>query len=497
MDHVQIIQGGMGVGVSGWRLAGAVAAAGQLGVVSGTALDVQLARRLQLGDPDGTLRRSIARFPDQGLAGRVLERYFVPGGIGPAEPFARLPRPSVELPRELLELMVLGSFVEVELAREGHAGRVGINFLEKIQLPTLPSLYGALLAGVDAVLVGAGIPLEIPGAIDALCRHEEASLALDVAGQPKDRPFRTRFDPATIATPRAPLARPAFLAIISAASLARVLVRRATGRVDGFVIEAPTAGGHNAPPRGPARFSAAGEPVYGPRDEVDLDTIRALGRPFWLAGSYGRPGMLEAAQDQGAAGIQVGTAFAFCRESGLDRTLRRAVIRQALEGTVNVRTDPLASPTGFPFKVARLEGTLSEPHLAAGRRRICDLGYLRQLYRRDDGSVGYRCPAEPEEAFVRKGGAAEASRDRKCLCNGLVANVGVGQRRPDGTRELPLLTAGDDLDGVRALAEAGGGDYAAADVLEMLCSTRPGPARPPGRGEATSQAPSPAGPAGS
>jgi len=40
-----IIQGGMGVGVSSWWLAQAVARTGQLGVVSGTALDAVLARR--------------------------------------------------------------------------------------------------------------------------------------------------------------------------------------------------------------------------------------------------------------------------------------------------------------------------------------------------------------------------------------------------------------------------------------------------------------------
>jgi nitronate monooxygenase len=473
LAHPQIIQGGMGVGVSGWRLARAVAAAGQLGVVSGTALELQLARRLQLGDPGGHLRRSIVRFPDQELAARVLARYLVPGGIGPAARFARVARPSVDLPPELVELMVLGNFVEVDLARQGHGGKVGINFLEKIQLPTLPALYGALLAGVDYVIMGAGIPLEIPGVLDILCRHQPVSLTLDVAGQPKDRPVRSHFDPAVIAAPRSPLARPFFLPVISSASLAQVLVKRANGRVDGFVIEAPTAGGHNAPPRGPAQLNAAGEPLYGERDEVDLVKIRALGRPFWLAGSYGRAGLLAAARAQGAAGIQVGTAFAFCRESGLAGSLREAVLRQALAGTASVHTDPLASPTGFPFKVVQLEGTLSEPALVAERRRICDLGYLRQLYRREDGAVGFRCPAEPGPAFLRKGGAAAATLGRKCLCNGLVANIGLGQRRAGGLTELPLLTAGDDLATVGALAEVGGGDYAAADVLHMLLSTAP------------------------
>ena len=468
MRHPEIIQGGMGVGVSGWRLAQAVASAGQLGVVSGTALDHQLARRLQLGDPEGNLLPAIARFPDQELAQRVLGRYFVPGGIGPTTPFARLPRPSVELPRELIELAVLGNFVEVDLARRGHEGLVGINYLEKIQLPTLPSLYGALLAGVDYVLMGAGIPLEIPGVIDALCRREPVSLTLAVTGQPRDQPVRTHFDPATVAISGGELPRPFFLPIISSASLAQILLKRASGRVDGFVIEAPSAGGHNAPPRGSARFNGSGEPIYGPRDEVDLAAMRSFGRPFWLAGSRGRPGMLAAAQAEGATGIQVGTAFAFCRESGLPPDLRAAVLRQVLNGTARVQTDPLASPTGFPFKVVRLAGTLSEPEVVARRRRICDLGYLRELYRRDDGSVGYRCAGEPEAAYLRKGGAEEDTQGRKCLCNSLIANIGLGQRRLGGAAELALLTAGDGLPDLRLLAEAGDGEYGADDVLAML-----------------------------
>jgi len=46
----KIIQGGMGAGVSDWRLARAVSRTGQLGVVSGVALDQIFARRLQDGD---------------------------------------------------------------------------------------------------------------------------------------------------------------------------------------------------------------------------------------------------------------------------------------------------------------------------------------------------------------------------------------------------------------------------------------------------------------
>ena len=84
----------MGVAVSGWRLARAVSTAGQLGVVSGTLLPVVLARRLQLGDPGGELRRALAAFPDPATSASLLARYFIPGGKAPAAPFAAVPMPS-------------------------------------------------------------------------------------------------------------------------------------------------------------------------------------------------------------------------------------------------------------------------------------------------------------------------------------------------------------------------------------------------------------------
>ena len=152
----------MGVAVSGWRLAQAVSRLGQLGVVSGTALAVVLARRLQLGDPGGDLRRAMAQFPIPQLSARVLQDYFVPEGKSSKAAFKPIAMPTARPRPALVELMVVSNFVEVFLAKEGHPGLVGINFLEKIQLPVLPSLYGAMLAGVDCVFMGAGIPREVP-----------------------------------------------------------------------------------------------------------------------------------------------------------------------------------------------------------------------------------------------------------------------------------------------------------------------------------------------
>src|SRR5258708_10067768 len=88
------------------------------------------------------------------------------------------------------------------------------------------------------------------------------------------------------------LSRPRSLAIVSSNTLATTMLRRATGRVDGLVIESPTAGGHNAPPRGKLQLNEAGEPVYGERDRVNIAELRELGVPFWLAGGYANAGKL-------------------------------------------------------------------------------------------------------------------------------------------------------------------------------------------------------------
>jgi len=456
----------MGVAVSGWRLARAVASQGQLGVVSGTALDLVLARRLQLGDADGEMRRALAEFPDRAVAEDVLRTFFVPDGARDVRRQG-FPMFAASAPGRRQALAVAGGFVEVLLAKRGHRGLVGINFLEKIQLPTAAVLYGALLAGVDYVLVGAGIPRDIPALLDGLTRHEPVSVPLHVTGSTPTDGFALRFDPREVmAPPSAPLARPRFLAIVASATLAASLARHA-GRVDGFVVEGPTAGGHNAPPRGPLCLSEAGEPVYGERDTVDLGRLRALGLPFWLAGSCASPERLRQARAEGAAGVQVGSLFAFCQESGLDPALRARVLEQIRAGAVRVFTDPFASPTGFPFKVLRLAGTLSEADVYENRERRCDLGYLRELYRREDGTLGYRCPGEPVEDYLRKGGRSEDTVGRKCICNGLLATVGLGFLRTDGP-EPPIVTSGDDLSPVALLMDGRPSPYSAAEAVAYL-----------------------------
>lgn len=458
----------MGAAVSNWRLANAVARTGQLGVVSGIALDSVLARRLQLGDSCGAVRRALARFPWPDMAQRILDAFFVPGGKAPDAPFKLTPLPRMSLRPSLVELLVAGSFVEVFLAREGHAGPVGINFLEKIQLPTVPSILGAMLAGVEVVLVGAGIPLAIPGVLDSLSRWETTELNLTVEHNPDRHGYVQRFDPReSFPGPPPALARPNFLGIVSSDTLARTMVKRASGAVNGFVVEHHSAGGHNAPPRRVRGGDPAAAPRYGERDVPALEVFASLGLPFWLAGGSGSPEKLAEARAAGAHGIQVGTAFAFARESGIAPDLKRRVLRAQQAGTLRIRTDFAVSPTGFPFKVVELEGTVSDDAVYAARGRLCDLGYLRQLYAKGPYTVGYRCPGEPEAAFLAKGGAAEDTPGKRCLCNALLATVGLGQIR-DGVPEPPIITAGDDWSFLPHVTRGDDVDYGAADVIEYL-----------------------------
>lgn len=455
----------MGVAVSSWPLARAVSRRGQLGVVSSAGIDAVMTRRLQLGDPDGSLARAFAAFPFREAAERIWDRYFVPGGIVAGKAFKSKPLPSINQSTFLTELMVLANFVEVWLAKEGHSGVVGINLLEKIQLPTLPSLYGAMLAEVDFVLMGAGIPRAIPGILDGLAAGEDVEMELHVKDLEPGvcTTFASKFTPFK----REAIKRPKFLAIVASASLAQILAKKCKPPVDGFVIEGPTAGGHNAPPRGALQLDEHGEPIYGERDVPELEKFREFGLPFWLAGSYGTHDGLKHALAEGACGIQVGTAFAFCRESGIRPDIKATAIAQSLLGDTHVFTDPKASPTGFPFKVVDMQGTVSDPEVRDRRKRVCDLGYLRETYLQPDGKLGYRCPGEPVEDYVRKGGDPADTVGRLCVCNGLTATVGLGQVQK-GMPEPPLVTAGDDLSHLSRYMKPGAESYSADDVLDVL-----------------------------
>jgi len=155
---------------------------------------------------------------------------------------------------------------------------------------------------------------------------------------------------------------------------------------------------------------------------------------------------------------------------------KEALRARAAAGAAHVFTDPLASPTSFPLKVASLEGTLSDQAVYDDRPRVCDLGYLREAYRTADGHVAFRCAAEPVSVYASKGGNPDDVRGRKCICNALVATMGLPQVR-GGEPEPAIITTGNALEGLTRFMPPGGAAYTAADVVARLLSAAPS-ARP-------------------
>ena len=462
-----IIQGGMGIAVSNWVLAKSVSMQGQLGVVSGTAIDNVLARRLQDGDKSGDMRRAMSHFPNQEIVTNIMKKYFIEGGKAADQPYVMVPKITLEQKRDAQEILVLANFVEVWLAKEGHDGLVGINFLHKIQMTTASSVLGAMLAGVDYIIMGAGIPRELPRLIRQITKLEIGSVPVDVISGPA---AMTSINPLDFVSPNTEIKKPKFLAIISVDVLGTYLARDEETRPDGFIIEHNSAGGHNAPPRGKYEFDEKGEPIYGLKDIADLEKMKKLGLPFWLAGTYGNPNRVKEALDSGAAGVQVGTLFAISNHSGFSDKTRKQLIEKLKSGILDIKTDVKASPTSFPIKIAKLEGHTSTAEGFAARPKLCDLGYLREPVLAESGRTIYRCPSEPDDQFIKKGGAIEDIDGRKCLCNGLMANIGLPQVRRDGYVEAPIVTLGSDIEGAKELLKSHPDGYGADDAVKWLLS---------------------------
>jgi len=505
LEEIKLIQGGMGVYVSNWRLAKAVATQKPgvtVGTVSGTALDVVYVRLLQLGDPGGHARRALQALDEAfgvAIGRRIRERYLVDGGKAPrarfraapmqiartldgrhtvAEPMDGSEDVRLKLDDDSIELLIATGFAEVWLAKEGHDGKIFINFLNKIELPLIYALYGAMLAGVDGIIVGAGNPEGLPALCRQLAVHATVSHEISVLYRKTGEEFSLVFDPQGVAGGKFAarhLAMPAFLAIVSLERLVQVLAESESAPPDGFIIEHHTAGGHNANPVGPLIKDDRGQPIYDTRDEADLAAVRAIGKPFWMAGGYGSGPKLQEALAAGANGVQVGTAFALAEESGMKPEYRSAILSALRDGVDDdnlVRTTTF-SPTGFSFKVAQLPETLSDDDVYTSRRRICDIGMLQQpgFSKPDEHgqrTLFQRCPAGPINTFLKKRGQARNTDERRCLCNGLLACVGLGQvKEVEGERveEPAIVTLGNHLEGVRRLSRQGQTRYHVQDVV--------------------------------
>jgi NAD(P)H-dependent flavin oxidoreductase YrpB (nitropropane dioxygenase family) len=321
-----------------------------------------------------------------------------------------------------------------------------MNVMWKCPLTVLPSIYGALLAGVDALLCGAGVPMELPDMLRRMQAGEDLAyeplhgtgtgVRLAIAGDNTAKRLQSR-----------PL--PHLLPILSNFAFPKRILdiweREQQGaRPFAFVLENHAAGGHNAPPRNKTTF--------GDQDEIDtyFDKVRALGVPVYVAGAFANGGNAEDYRywrERGAYGIQVGSRFALSGESGMRRDIKDAVIAANAETTTGEEHDTLlqtsmrVSPTGYPFKVVSLPETVADAGVYAHRRKRCDKGYLLQAQQivRTDGTRQevYLCPSMPARQYERLGGDPTETEGRICLCNGLMATVGFG----DGT-EPPLVTLG-------------------------------------------------------
>lgn len=273
-----------------------------------------------------------------------------------------------------MALTVAANFAEVFLAREGHDGLVGINFLEKIQFPTLPSVFGAMLAGVDYVLMGAGIPRTIPGVLDQFARGESAKLKIDVEDTLPGEDFYSSFDPA---------------------AFCGGLLRRPGARA-----ETPAISRHR-------RLGHAGD---NPRAQIQ--------RPGQRLHRRGRD-----------------------RRRPQRPAARHAAIEHRRRTHLRSCNCPAPCQTTYP---------------------------CRRAYRKPDGTIGYRCPAEPVEDYVRKGGTIEETHGRECVCNGLVGTIGLPQVNFGNISGLPLVTASNEIVNVSQFLQPDRDSYTAAEVVSLL-----------------------------
>ena len=323
-----IVQGGMGVGVSLYPLACAVAIAGGLGLLSSACLDHVVGERI----------------------GRKVD--------------------TAEAVRQ-----------EVVSAKAG-GGYAGINIMVALQRDYEAAVRSAIDAGADAIVSGAGLPLNLP----------------------------------TIKPP----GDTALIPIVSSARALKLICRRWERhryRPDAVVLEGPLAGGHLGFKAGQVDLAEnALERLLPPVKEVAL----AHGDfPVIVAGGVFSHADIRRMLALGADGVQMGTRFLATDESSASADYKQAVLRARPEDIL-VANAP-GSPCGLPFRVLR-ESPMYQSALVRGRPPKCDKGYVLGKDARGRFTV---CAAkhDNEHSF--------------CICNGLCSAAGRGA----GTEE-PLYTAG-------------------------------------------------------
>lgn len=303
-----IVQGGMGVGISAGGLAGTVASWGAVGTISSVDL-----RRLH---------------PDLMAATQALDE---------RDPATRERIDAAN--REALDR-------EVRRARALSQGRglIAVNIMRALSA-YVDYVQQALESGVDAIVVGAGLPLDLP------------ELA-------QDHP------------------RVALIPILSDARGVQVVVRRwmKRGRLpDAIVLEHPRlAGGH----LGAAKVADLNDRRFD--FDVAIPEVQAfLARegierdiPIIAAGGISTHDDVRRLQALGAAAVQLGTAFAVTVESDAAEAFKRVLATARSEDLVE-----FISVAGLPAravrtpwldKYLRLEARMQA---MAHRKRRCNMGF--------------------------------------------------------------------------------------------------------------------------
>ena len=274
-----IVQGGMGVGVSAHKLAGTVASLGGVGTISSV-----------------DLRR---HHPD------LMERtHGLPPGAAA---------------RDAIDAANLEALTrEIALARERAGGRglLAINVMRAVTAYA-PSITRALACGIDAVVVGAGLPLDLP----ELAREHPAT---------------------------------ALIPILSDARGVQLVVRKWERRQrlpDAIVIEHPRlAGGH----LGAAKIADLHDPRFEFENAIpqSLAFLRSAGIerevPIIAAGGIRTRADIRRVQDLGAAAVQMGTPFAVTTEGDADLAFKQ-VLAQASDADMVEFT----SVAGLPARAVR------------------------------------------------------------------------------------------------------------------------------------------------
>ena len=321
-----VVQGGMGVGISAGGLAGAVAATGALGTVS--AVDL---RRLH---PD--LMAQTGHLDKEPDARQIIEA-------------ANL----VALDREIRRAKQLS----------GGRGAVAVNIMKALsQYSGL--VQQALESGADALVVGAGLPLDLP------------DLARDFPGT-------------------------ALIPILSDARGVQLLVRKweKRGRLpDAVVIEHPRlAGGH----LGAAKVAD----LQDRRFDFDVAIPQVL-EYFKSAGLEGKIPLIAAGgissrddilrlQGLGASAVQLGTAFAVTRECDAADAFKQVLANAQSKDIVE-----FMSVSGLPARAVRTPWLskylriVPKLQAAAHQKKKCNMSFdcLAHCGLRDgDASIGQFC----------------------------------------------------------------------------------------------------------